>query len=102
MSGKRVKTINTSSRTITYYTIDSSGVKTPKTVHIKDVLDDSAQTSFLSHPVEKADGTVQDSVLFQPKVKIESANEQQIDPICLLYTSQSPRDRQKSRMPSSA
>lgn len=81
MSGKRVKTINTSSRTITYYTIDSSGVKTPKTVHIKDVLDDSAQTSFLSHPVEKSDGTVQDSVLFQPKVKIESTNEQQIDPI---------------------
>ncbi len=81
MSGKRVKTINTSSRTITYYTIDSSGVKTPKTVHIKDVLDDSAQTSFLSHPVEKADGTVQDTVLFQPKVKIESTNEQKIDPI---------------------
>lgn len=81
MSGKRVKTINTSSRTITYYTIDSSGVKTSKTVHIKDVLDDSAQTSFLSHPVEKADGTVQDTVLFQPKVKIESTNEQKIDPI---------------------
>lgn len=71
MSGKRVKTINTSSRTVTYYTIDSSGVKTPKTVHIKDVLDDSAQTSFLSHPVEKSDGTIQDVVLFQPKIKIE-------------------------------
>ena len=71
MSGKRVKTINTSSRTINYYTIDSSGVKTPKTVHIKDVLDDSAQTSFLSHPIEKSDGTIQDVVLFQPKIKIE-------------------------------
>lgn len=81
ISGRRVKTINTSSRTITYYTIDSSGVKTPKTVHIKDVLDDSAQTSFLSHPVEKSDGTVQDTVLFQPKVKIESTNEQKVDPI---------------------
>ena len=81
MTGKHVETINTSTRTITYYTIDSSGVKTPKTVHIKDVLDDSAQTSFLSHPVEKADGTVQDTVLFQPKVKIESTNEQKVDPI---------------------
>ena len=34
-------------------------------------------------------------------VEVARANSNQID-VCLLYTSPSPRDRQKSRMPSSA
>ena len=38
------------------------------------------------------------------RVRIRSALGETVDPIdnCLLYTSPSPRDRQKSRMPSSA
>ena len=33
---------------------------------------------------------------------VEKVNGTEIDYVCLLYTSPSPRDRQKSRMPSSA
>jgi nitroreductase len=33
---------------------------------------------------------------------VKSYNEKSVGQICLLYTSPSPRDRQKSRMPSSA
>ena len=40
---------------------------------------------------------VLEKALTESKIKIE-----EIDYICLLYTSPSPRDRQKSRMPSSA
>ena len=40
---------------------------------------------------------------FSSKVKDELVNVEDIqDSVCLLYTSPSPRDRQKSRMPSSA
>ena len=41
----------------------------------------------------------------KPKSKIDrdiAEDEKQIEQACLLYTSPSPRDRQKSRMPSSA
>ena len=37
-----------------------------------------------------------------PKPAVKTGKQQQQQPVCLLYTSPSPRDRQKSRMPSSA
>ena len=40
-------------------------------------------------------------VKFKMRAK-QNANNRGYSPICLLYTSPSPRDRQKSRMPSSA
>ena len=39
---------------------------------------------------------------FAPNTNIEDARQRWLFRICLLYTSPSPRDRQKSRMPSSA
>ena len=44
------------------------------------------------------------SLLFDEFIKLEKATEKVVvsPPHCLLYTSPSPRDRQKSRMPSSA
>ena len=37
-----------------------------------------------------------------PKFQLHQLPEEELDALCLLYTSPSPRDRQKSRMPSSA
>ena len=38
----------------------------------------------------------------RPSEQVERLDKWTIDSTCLLYTSPSPRDRQKSRMPSSA
>ena len=50
----------------------------------------------LENPTSEKDEQVSES----PKEKEEEVSPE--DLICLLYTSPSPRDRQKSRMPSSA
>ena len=55
--------------------------------------------------VETADSTVFDDLLAEIKKMQEQDQQGQSEmpqPTCLLYTSPSPRDRQKSRMPSSA
>ena len=51
---------------------------------------------------ELADAIAQGPVIFTPDDSWEEKLEEAKDETCLLYTSPSPRDRQKSRMPSSA
>ena len=55
--------------------------------------------------LNKNDNVGVSQFIIPEKTKIEGHEISTIDPIpfgCLLYTSPSPRDRQKSRMPSSA
>ena len=61
-----------------------------------------------SNPADKINSKAQNSLLRigihhqgYPK-SIDSFKNHELDIICLLYTSPSPRDREKSRMPSSA
>ena len=51
----------------------------------------------VTHPVHYTSGGI------EAKDALKAAMDgSELSPICLLYTSPSPRDRQKSRMPSSA
>ena len=59
-----------------------------------------AAISGLEHEAEKADGSAANSYHFAKRALLAALNVH--DACCLLYTSPSPRDRQKSRMPSSA
>ena len=55
------------------------------------VVEDSRGNIYIHHTVHSTSASSDTMVVFDPKGKF-----------CLLYTSPSPRDRQKSRMPSSA
>ena len=57
---------------------------------------------FLSQSTCKTNDTVEFEGETYPVVKIEISSTSHPFYTCLLYTSPSPRDRQKSRMPSSA
>ena len=59
------------------------------------VSESVSSTSCVGKPIEKTDIQLSDVVILKTKKSGHQAN-------CLLYTSPSPRDRQKSRMPSSA
>ena len=65
----------------------------------EDVKGILAELEFSTRPAESRTGGVrvslEDSVVSDPGIKGKAWD-------CLLYTSPSPRDRQKSRMPSSA
>ena len=76
---------------------DDEGAPFAQTATI--INDDAAQVSVIGTSVNEADGTV--------TVEVQSTGAVQggftVDySTCLLYTSPSPRDRQKARMPSSA
>ena len=71
---------------------------TAATKDIADVAGGSSEQGKI--PVLDADGKVPDVFINIPEGEIDTATHQTHP--CLLYTSPSPRDRQKSRMPSSA
>ena len=50
----------------------------------------------------RAQGELSENFEYHAAKKDKNQNESRIRYLCLLYTSPSPRDRQKSRMPSSA
>eukprot|EP01015_Nassula_variabilis_P026911 TRINITY_DN5433_c0_g1_i2.p2 TRINITY_DN5433_c0_g1~~TRINITY_DN5433_c0_g1_i2.p2 ORF type:complete len:185 (-),score=57.46 TRINITY_DN5433_c0_g1_i2:11-565(-) len=66
-------------------------------------LKENNQNSNQSDLVFKASGRSQrNAKVNRKKIVLDSDEEDQDEEFCLLYTSPSPRDRQKSRMPSSA
>ena len=70
---------------------------------LANMIDDD--TSFDDEEVEATADTVVDALAAKKKVVLiddREAEEEEEEEDCLLYTSPSPRDRQKSRMPSSA
>ena len=71
----------------------------PNPRHIATVVDCLKSGGIIAYPTDTIYGLGCD--IFQPKAIEKIAQIKGVDP-CLLYTSPSPRDRQKSRMPSSA
>ena len=60
---------------------------------VAQLITEQAENNGLDHQIEEVMVPTEDVVEVRRGVRVES---------CLLYTSPSPRDRQKSRMPSSA
>ena len=73
--------------------LDLDGTLAPIVARPSDVGPDPRRTAILEALVRRMDGRV---AILSGRTLAE------VDHICLLYTSPSPRDRQKSRMPSSA
>ena len=61
------------------------------------VLEDELVAQLMAHGYPRAAVTDEASMLANLKAQLEAFNQR-----CLLYTSPSPRDRTRSRMPSSA
>ena len=66
---------------------------------IAKIFEDRGHKTFLPH---RDAGVVKDKYTQEAKDQIFTTDIEALDKACLLYTSPSPRDRTRSRMPSSA
>ena len=81
----------------------SMQVRTGKTLTAMGTAQKLGVDNMLFVTKKKAISSIEDDYKkLKPKFHINVVNYESLHKVCLLYTSPSPRDRQKSRMPSSA